>query len=94
MVGEGSQQFDSLRWSATTQFGVKFGKIEGEESAPSRPKSPFFVGSRFHDAKGDGAFNISEEIFDKRLLRNWNKVQKFVCGGGNVFVKYVRKCIG
>jgi hypothetical protein len=68
MVGEGSQQFDALWCRATTHFWVKFGKIEGEESAPSRPKTPFFVGSRFHDAKDDGAFNISEEIFDKRLL--------------------------
>jgi hypothetical protein len=87
MVGEGSQQFDSLWWSEITHFCVKFGKVEGEEIAPSRPKSPLFVGSRFHDAKGDGAFNISEEIFDKRLLRNWNKVQKFCCGGVNVVVK-------
>jgi hypothetical protein len=68
MLGEDSQQFDSLRWSSATHFCVKLGKIEGEEITPSRPKMPFFAGSRFHDAKGHGALNISEEIFDKSLL--------------------------
>ena len=70
-----------------THFWVNIWKVKGEEEAPSRPKSPFLAGSRFHDAKGDGAFNISEEIFDKILSRNWNKVQKFSCGGGKDLVK-------
>jgi hypothetical protein len=65
MLGEGSQQFNSLRWSSATHFCVKLGEIEGKEVAPSRPNKPFFSGSQFHRAKGDGAFNISEEIFDR-----------------------------
>jgi hypothetical protein len=62
MLGEGSQLFDSLRWSSATNFCVNLGEIEGEEIATSRPKTPFFA------AKGDGALNILEEIIHKSLL--------------------------
>ncbi len=50
---------------------------------------PFFPSQR-NDAIFDVFISSCEQIFDVRLLLNWNDVQEFFCGGGKEFVKDFR----
>ena len=90
MLSPGSQDFKLLVSGQFVQVSGYVPEIFSKPLFPSAKKAHPFFPSRQNDAIFDVFISSCEQMFDVRLLLNWNNVQELFCGGGKEFVKDVR----